>query len=104
VQRDNTLQLDNGSNASVELKGRITSVVADKPIAVEGGAQATQMQVDIAIEATLFDKAKNKQVWKKNLSAYGTYSPGSLSEREAGLQAAVDKLTDDLLLEIISAW
>jgi Lipopolysaccharide-assembly len=104
VQRDNTLQLADGKAASVELTARITAVIADKPIAVEQGAQATQMQVDITVEATLFDNVKNKQVWKKSLSAFGTYAAGALSEREAGLTEAVDKLTDDLLLEIISAW
>lgn len=104
VQRDNTLQLADGKNASVECTGRIVSVVADKPIAVEAGAQATEMQVDITVEVTLFDNVKNKQVWKKSLNAFGTYPTGGLTEREAGLKEAVDKLTDDLLLEIISAW
>jgi hypothetical protein len=104
VQRDNTLQLADAATASVELTGRITSVLADKPIAVEAGIQATQMQVDVTIEANLFDNVKNKQVWKKSISAFGVYPTGGLAEREAGLKEAVDKLTDDLLLEIISAW
>lgn len=104
VQRDNTLQLANGSNASVELTGRITSVVADKPIAVQAGSQATQMQVDVTVEATLFDNVKNRQVWKKSFTAFGVYPTGGLTERDAGLKEAVDKLTDNILLEIISAW
>jgi len=105
VQRDNTLFLAEPATASVEMTGKITAVDADQPIAVSQGTQAARLQVIIKAEVTLYDKVLGKQAWKKTFTATGDYAPsGGTSEREDGIQQAVEKLTDDLLLETISAW
>ena len=104
-QLDNTLRTSERSEASVELQGRIVSVIADKPIAVTGGDQASLLQVTIKVQATLIDKVQNKQVWKKDFTANGDYSAtGGLAERNQGIQIALDNLTEDLLLAAVSAW
>jgi len=105
LQRDNTLKLGERSSASVELRGKILSVVADQPIAVSQGAQASRLRVEVKLSAILYDNVLKKQAWTKTFTATGDYAPsGGMTEREAGLQQAIDKLTDDLLLETISAW
>jgi hypothetical protein len=105
LQRDNTLQITDRSTASIELNVKITSINADQPIAVGQGVQATRLRVEIRTAAILTDNVQKKQVWSKTFSAYGDYAAGGgAGEREAGLQQAIEKLTDDLLLETISAW
>lgn len=104
IQQDNSLRLADEKAASVTINGTVASVIADKPVTVSQGTQATQFQIDITVEAVLYDNVKNKQVWKKSVSAFGVYPAGGIAERETGIREAVDKLSDDLLLEIISQW
>ena len=104
-QRDNTIAISDRAAASVEMKGTITSVEADQPLAVSQGTQAARLQIILRASVTLYDNTLKKQAWNKTFSATGDYAPsGGLSEREAGLQKAIEKLTDDVLLETVSAW
>jgi hypothetical protein len=103
-QRDNTLQLSDRTDASVTLRGKITAIT-DQPAAMAQGVQATSFRVEVKVSATLTDNVLKKQAWNKTFSAYGDYDPsGGATAREAGIQLAMEKLTDDLLLETISAW
>jgi outer membrane lipopolysaccharide assembly protein LptE/RlpB len=105
MQQDNTLRLADQSSASIELRCVITSVLPDQPISVAQGTQASRLQIRMTVRATLIDNSNNKEVWSKNLSASGDYPASSgLSGREAGLRQAMENLTDDLLLETVSAW
>jgi TolB-like protein len=104
-QRDNTLRVSDRSTATVELTGRITSVVADQPVAVVSGAEASRMQVMVRVQAVLFDRSQNRQVWKKDFSALGDYAAaGGLVERNSGIRLALENVTNDILLETVSAW
>ena len=104
-QQDNTLQLADRESADVELRGSITSVTADRPVAVAEGTQASRLQLSLNVRATLIDHVKNKEVWSKNFSATGDYSASDgQAGRESGLQQAIENISDDLLLETVSAW
>ena len=104
-QQDNTLQLADRQSANVELRGAITSVIADQPIAVGEGTQASRLQVSLKARVTLIDHVMNKEVWSKDFSATGDYpASAGVSGRENGLQQAIENITDDLLLETVSAW
>lgn len=104
-QQDNTLQLADRESATVELRGSITSVTADRPIAVAQGTQASLLQLSLKVHVTLIDHVKNKEVWSKDFTATGDYPATSgQAGREQGLQQAMENITDDLLLETVSAW
>jgi len=101
----NTLQLADRGSANVELRGSITSVTADQPVAVAQGTQASRLQLSLKVRATLIDHVKNKEVWSKNFTATGDYpASGGQAARESGLQQAIENISDDLLLETVSAW
>jgi len=105
IQRDNTLRVEDRASASVELLAVITSVVPDQPVTVVQGAQASHMQISIRTRVSLFDRVENREVWSKDFSANGDYpAAAGISGREAGLLQAMENLTDDLLLETVSAW
>jgi len=104
-QQDNTLQFADRESANVELRGSITSVTADQPVAVAQGTQASRLQLSLKVRATLIDHVKNKEVWSKNFTATGDYpASGGQAGRESGLQQAIENISDDLLLETVSAW
>ncbi|MBN1447272.1 MAG: LptE family protein [Bacteroidetes bacterium] len=105
IQQDNTLQLADKESANVELRGAITSVIADQPSAVGQGTQASRLELSLKVRVTLIDHVQNKEVWSKDFTATGDY-PASEGQagRENGLQQAIENITDDLLLETVSAW
>ncbi len=104
-QQDNTLQMADRQSANVELKGAVTSVIADQPIAVGEGTQASRLQLSLKARVSLIDHVQNKEVWSKNFSATGDYAASAgQSGRESGLQQAIENITDDILLETVSAW
>ncbi len=105
IQRDNTLQLADRQAATVELKGRITTINADKPLAVAPGEQSSRLQVIISVAAELLDNTTKKTVWTKTFQATGEYNAAAGAVgRDEGIQKAIDKLSDDLLLETMSSW
>ncbi|MBE0643751.1 MAG: hypothetical protein IH600_06695 [Bacteroidetes bacterium] len=104
-QQDNTLQLADRQSANVELRGAIISIIADQPIAVAQGAQASRLQISLKTRVKLIDHVTNKEVWSKDFTATGDYTAASgQSGREEGLTQAMENMTDDLLLETVSAW
>lgn len=106
VQRDNILQLSDRSTSDVVLSGSITSIRADQPIAIDQGDQARRFRIEVTCKVSLLDKVLKKQVWEKQFTATGDYDASSngASQRQAGLQTAIDKISDDIVLETISGW
>jgi len=105
VQRDNTLQIADRSAANVVMVGSIVSVNADEPVAVTTGEKGTRFRVRLTLKVSLLDKIQKKQIWEKQFSDYGEYSATSgASQRQAGLLAAIDKLSDTIVLETVSGW
>lgn len=105
VQRDNTLQIADRSTASVVMVGSITALNADEPVAVTSGEKGTRFRVRLTLKVTLLDRIQKKQVWEKQFSDYGEYSATSgASQRQTGLLAAIDKLSDTIVLETVSGW
>ena len=104
-QQDNTLQLTDRQSATVELRGVIISIIADQPIAVAQGAQASRLQITLKTRVKLIDRSTNKEVWNKDFTATGDYPAASGPDgRQLGLETAMENMTDDLLLETVSAW
>jgi hypothetical protein len=104
-QQDNTLQLGDRQSANVELRGVIISIIADQPIAVAQGAQATRLQITLKTRGKLIDHISNKEVWSKDFTSTGDYSAAAGPDgRQLGLETAMENMTDDLLLETVSAW
>lgn len=106
VQRDNILQIRDRSSSDVVMIGSILSVLADKPIVVAPGEQTRRFRIEVMVKVSLQDKVLKKQVWEKQFTAVGDYdaSSGSSSQKAIGLQTAISKLSDDIVLETLSGW
>lgn len=105
---DNSLEVAERSTADALLEGVIMSV-ADAPAVIgqAGGQsdQVTKRRVTISVRATFQDMKLRKKVWEKTFSNWGDYdSGGGLSEQQSGLQDALKKITEDILLETVSGW
>ena len=73
---------------------------------VQQGEQVSKRRITVTARFAFQDMKLRKKVWEKNFSNWGDYDSGGggLSQRQAGLQEAIRKLTEDVLLETVSGW
>ena len=103
-RQDNSLQVTDKTRSDSAIEGTIVSLV-DEPYVVVQGESVTKRKVTISVKASYRDGKLNKQVWDKQLSNWGTYdiSDGT-AQRQIAIEAAIDKLTEDILNETVSSW
>lgn len=102
--RDNSLEIADKKVADSILEGIIVTV-QDKPSVVEKGETVSKWRVTIFVKATYHDMKLRKKVWEKSLSNWGDYTLGAdAAERKSALAAAIEKLSEDILLETVSSW
>jgi len=101
---DNSLEVADRGAADSIIEGAIVSI-ADAPAVVAQGEQVTRRRITISARFTFQDRKLRKKVWEKTFSNWGDYdSGGGLSQRQAGLQDAMRKIAEDVLLETVSGW
>jgi hypothetical protein len=103
--KDNTLEYADKTDADGMLSCTIKSV-QDNALVVTGGEQVSKRKITINVSAEFSNLRKQKKIWTKEFSNWGEYesSSGGFSQRDLGIQSATDKVTDDILLEVISNW
>jgi len=100
---DNTVQLveDNGD-------ARLSPVlvkVQDQIVTVQSGDLENQRRIVVAVEAEYFDAVKNKVVWKKTFENFDVYDVADATEgRRQAAERALRRITDDILLAVVSDW
>jgi hypothetical protein len=101
---DNSLEVTDRGTADSILEGAIMSII-DAPAVVSQGEQVTRRRITVTARFVFQDTKKRKKLWDKNLSNWGEYdSGGGLSQRQTGLQDALRKISEDVLLETVSGW
>ncbi|RPH37254.1 hypothetical protein EHM92_03155 [bacterium] len=102
---DNSLEVADRSHADSILEGVITAV-SDAPAMIQQGEQVSKRRITVTSRFAFQDMKLRKKAWEKTFSNWGEYESGGSgpSQRQAGLQEAVRKLTEDILLETVSGW
>jgi hypothetical protein len=101
---DNSLGVADRSSADAILEGVITTV-RDAPSVVGEKEQVRQRRVTVTAKFILKDMKFRRTMWEKTVSNWGDYdSGGGPSQQQAGLQEAIRKLSEDVLLETVSGW
>ena len=101
---DNTLRVSDRVNANASLDCTISSY-SDAPAVVSGGNNVTTRRITIGIQVIYKDLVKRKNIFEQNFSNYGDYTGnGGLTEKNAAINIAVDKITEDILLAAVSGW
>lgn len=103
--RDNTLEYAEKTQSDSMLECIIKSV-SDEPLVVSGNEQVARRKVTIVVAVNFINLKKQKDIWKKDFSNWGEYesSDGSFSKQSEGIISAQNKITDDILIEVISNW
>ena len=101
---DNSLQVTERSTANATLECVIT-LVTDAPAIVSAGEQITSRRLTINVKVIYKDLVQKKTIFEKEFKNYGDYPPGQESnKRPEAIDDAVDKLTEDILLAVVSGW
>lgn len=105
VVADNTFLLDDKAKADGMLTCNIATVT-DEPLVISGDENVTKRKVTITISADFQNLKTGKQIWQKSFNNFGEYnsSSGTFSEREVGVNEAIDKITEDILNDLTSNW
>ncbi len=101
---DNTLQVTSKANANSIIECTITSM-SDAPAVVTAGEKVSQRRITITVQAVYRDLVQHKTIFDKSFSNYGDYSAdGGISARREAIGTAVDRITEDILLDTVSGW
>jgi hypothetical protein len=102
--RDGSLSVRDRSVADALLDVTITTIT-DLPIGVAIGETLTNKRITISVEATYRDQKKQKTFWDKSFQQTADYQISQgLDGQTVALKNAEDKLSNDLLLGVISNW
>jgi len=102
---DNTLRLVDKSTADAVITCSISSI-KDDALVIGGAENVTKRKITITVNVIFENLKKQKKIWDRNYENWGEYnsSSNSFSERESGINTARDKITEDILNDIISNW
>lgn len=102
---DNTLKLVDKTKADAVLNCTISSI-RDEALVISGAENVTKRKVTISVTVVFENLKKQKKIWERTYENWGEYnsSSNSFSEREVGIIAAREKITEDILNDIISNW
>jgi Lipopolysaccharide-assembly len=104
---DNTIRVTDRANANSVLECKITGF-SDAPSVISAGSSGESVstrRITISVLVTYRDLVLKKNIFEKTFTNYGDYNPlGSLADRTNAISTAIDKLTDDILLDTVSGW
>jgi len=98
---DNNLKVVSQEEADSVLRGTIERV-EDSPVSLRPDETAKAFELYIYLKLQYEDRKSKKIIFQRNLRGRGTYSDPS--QRDAGIEEAVDKISTDVLNLIISGW
>jgi len=101
---DNSLQVSGVTSADASLNCVITSVT-DVPAIVSAGEQISARKLTITVRVLYKDLVMKKTVFEKDFSGFGEYVPAqATNEREDAIAIAVNNISEDILLAVVSGW
>ena len=99
--RDNSFTITDRTNADAILECTIVSM-REAPAVVASGERVTARRITISIHAVYRDLVQRKTIFDKNFSNHGDYE--DISTRGESIELAIDRITDDILLDTVSGW
>jgi len=101
---DNSLQVTERTQADALLESTIVSYT-DAPSILGAGENVEQRRVTVTVQVIYKDLVKRVTVFDTNFSNYGDYKPGTAAnERVQASEIAIKKISEDILLSVVSGW
>ncbi len=101
---DNTLRIADRVNATASLECTISSY-GDAPEVVSAGTLVETRRITIGVQVIYRDLVQRKTIFEQTFSNYAPYpSTGTQTERTTAINKAIDLITQDILLAVVSGW
>ncbi len=102
---DNTYILADRSTADGIILGTITSV-RDEPLVIAGNENVTKRKIVINVKIRFENLKNQKVISESNYENWGEYDSGSsgFSNRQNGILIAIDRICEDIIINITSNW
>jgi len=100
---DNTFQVSERTSANALLECSIISL-SDAPAIVSAGEDITSRRVTIRVKVIYRDLVKRTTIFEKTFSNYSDYPASNLDGRKTAIDAAIDLISEDILLDTVSGW
>lgn len=99
ITDDNTLKIANERSADSILKGIILKI-DDRSGQYDQNEIASDFRVNISVKVSFEDTKERKVLWEQTWTQFGTYE----SNREEGIDEALDKLATLIINQTVSGW
>jgi hypothetical protein len=101
---DNNLSIADRTSATSVLECVISSYT-DAPAVVTAGEQVATRRITIGVAVVFRDLVQRRTIYERTFSNYGDYpTGGSIDQRREAIQAAIQLITEDILLDTVSGW
>ncbi len=101
---DNTLQVASKTSSNAILDCTIVSLT-DAPQVVSPGETVKTRRITISVQVIYKDLVERKTIFNKTFSNSGDYSAnGSTVDRNNAIQNAINNISEDILLAVVSGW
>lgn len=103
-RQDNSLEVVDRTRSDALLEGSIVSM-PDRPAVVGAGETVTRWRITLNVKAMYQDMKLRKKIYEKQFSNWAEYDPaGGPTQRQSAIDAAIEKLSEDIVLETVSGW
>lgn len=99
ITKDNTLKIASRRNADALLNGKIMTV-RERAGQYTEDEVASNFRIHITIQASFEDIKKRNIIWEETWTEWGEYD----SNREDGIDEAIEKLAENIVNETVSGW
>ncbi len=101
---DNTLQVASKTNADAILDCTVISLT-DAPQVVSPGETVQTRRITISVQVVYKDLVERKTIFNKTFSNSGDYpANGTTVDRNNAIQSAINNISEDILLAVVSGW
>ncbi|MCX7798513.1 MAG: LPS assembly lipoprotein LptE [Melioribacter sp.] len=103
---DNSLQVTDKLNSDCILEGTITSIT-ETPAVFSGDEKITAQRITINVHVVYKDLIRRETIFERNFSNYTDYkldSSNIINARKTAIEETIDKITEDILLGVVSNW
>ncbi len=104
---DNTLTVGDKLKSDSIIEGTVVSLT-DAPAVISGGENITARRVTITVKAVYRDLIKRQTIFERSFSNYGDYpvegNGDIITVRRKAIDVAIDRITEDILLGVVSSW
>lgn len=101
---DNTLQVAERTTANAILECTIVSLTSS-PAVVTAGEDIQSLRMTLSVKVLYRDLVKRKTIFDKTFTEYSDYLTNNPEQgRAEAITSAIDKISEDILLDTVSGW